>query len=63
MIPVVHLELKMASRNSEEKKIQMVVLGKSEVGGRWFMKKPEAKNLVTLSLGKTAAGLRKAVGP
>jgi hypothetical protein len=45
------------------KKIQMVRLGKSEVGGRWFMKKPEAKNLVTLSLGKTAAGLRKAVGP
>jgi hypothetical protein len=45
------------------KKIQMVRLGKSEVGERWFMKKPEAKNLVTLSLGKRAARLRKAVGP
>jgi hypothetical protein len=41
----------------------MVVLGKSEVGGKWFMKKPEAKHLLTLYLGKTVAGLRKAVGP
>ena len=61
MTPMVHLELKMSSRNVEENPNGET--RKSEVGGRWFMKKPEAKKFVTLSLGKTAAGLRKAVGP
>jgi hypothetical protein len=41
----------------------MVVLGKSEVEGRWYVRKPETKNLVTLSVGKTTEGLMKAVGP
>jgi hypothetical protein len=48
MTPMMLLELKMSSRNFY---------------GSWYIKKTEAKNLVPLSLGKTAAGLRKAVGP
>jgi hypothetical protein len=49
LIPVVHLDLLISPRIS--KKFETVLMGYSGAGGKLiYKKKPEAKNLVTLSL-------------
>ncbi len=48
LIPAVHLDLRISTRNFE--KFEMTLLLLSGAWGRWFMKIPEVKNLVTLFL-------------
>jgi hypothetical protein len=48
MTPVVHLELRMSPRIFE--KFETALRYTQELGGNWFMKKPEVENLVTLFL-------------
>ncbi len=48
LILAVHLDLRISLQIF--KKFETVLTGYSGAGGNWFMKKPEAKNLVTLSL-------------
>ncbi len=48
--PVVHLELRISSRIFKKIRNGPNGIRTQGLGGKWFMKKPEVENLVTLSL-------------